>query len=1317
MKKFAKILALLLVVAALAGALVFSVAADDTPAEEPAASTVGQYTAPEGAWTPADDTVYFAVWATEAEYLAGNDPVTVGTTDEIAEAHVGAKSDEALTFYIVMFKDCKTQNSQLTTGKNTKVVFNLAGHTLDCTNGFKVGNYSGTPTTAELTLKNGTFNHKSGNMQLRRFSKLFVENIVYNVGGACLDYDDNAALIEYRDSILNITGGASFMIATNKGVAPCQINFINTDVITTNTAGALFTINANGSTSTTEEIVNIRFDKDSSITRDAAVPLVAINRSFGTPNDTNYYLSAPQCLIFEAGCVLSENIAPVCGQGYSYFVSHYNQSSGYWGPNNDKDTSEGRYIVTYDGAFAHGEFAMKVVEPGTNQVIEWTNEAVAGGVKLVAKASEGTAWTPDAEHAGIAYGVWETEAAFLAGEAPKYWSATATVNTDQIGTTDGSGTTYGQEFVPGYVRLYTDVTSVAGSQGQIITGGEQQLTIDLNGFTYIDKKGFRVGGSSGSHPDASLTIKNGVYLRKDGQFHLRQNVDMIFDKVSLIINTDVYDPAVSAGAFENKSMFYGPAADLIMFKDSSILILNGQNLGNLNYHNAGETVQKIIFENTDIEYGRYAPYRSLFRFTNNTYQKSCIFDIYFDENSSIIGDFTNVGLVSIVEGIEEGNRFDINVYTELGFKFSDKAAPSFNCDFTAFDGVTEKVASSTADGAIFTWTIVNPDTTEEAVGAEKLAVTTGHYYNMSTYTGDVDAEYAKLYQFVELDAEGNIIKTWPVGTVLGFDSAANKAPFKTTNGSTIKFYNDTVISYTGTYQDYSVTFDLNGCTLYFTGTERFQIGHSMSGNWMERKVSFINSNPDKRGILDFTQWTNGNNYVFQNRPGSIITFSDIDMLLKNSLFTEYGAKSITFKNVNFINASGNQQYLIAGGYDSTTSIKYTDAGNVREIVFDNCVFDEQIYAARWTHTTYKSGDDDVNYNDKIKVTVKNGTVLANGYAAPFTVAGIGVQSVEFDIADDTKFTSLGAEICRLEKGVATIDLNGYAPKAIRPVYATEEVEGETVKTLLYYETFNATNADAPVSGDLQANLTLFTDFKVNFYLKGEALAMYNLNGSAMESEVYEGKTKYTARFNAHEAADSQAFLVEVNKGEDTYYLVLNYSVAKYATALNSAEVSVDSKKLLSAAMTYVSAAYEYAGKTAPSFAGYAYDEVECDEAPESNLTSAISGVQLNLDSGFKLRFNIAEGYTGTLVVNGVSYEVIDGAYNDITYVNVELRAFELYDAVIEIAAGDETGAYSLANYYVFAMESEDDALISLAYYLYNYCYYANQYVANHPAHD
>ena len=117
------------------------------------------------------------------------------------------------------------------------------------------------------------------------------------------------------------------------------------------------------------------------------------------------------------------------------------------------------------------------------------------------------AWTPTAEYTGIAYGVWASEADFLAGKAPVKWSKEKNLDKALIGTTDDQGTTYADpNFIPGYVHCFTNVTNIQTSQFYV--GDSQKLVINLAGHTLEDKYAFRIGGSSSSHPNASLTITN-----------------------------------------------------------------------------------------------------------------------------------------------------------------------------------------------------------------------------------------------------------------------------------------------------------------------------------------------------------------------------------------------------------------------------------------------------------------------------------------------------------------------------------------------------------------------------------------------------------------------------------------------------------------------------------------------------------------------------------------------------------------------------------------------------------------------------------------
>ena len=116
------------------------------------------------------------------------------------------------------------------------------------------------------------------------------------------------------------------------------------------------------------------------------------------------------------------------------------------------------------------------------------------------------------------------------------------------------------------------------------------------------------------------------------------------------------------------------------------------------------------------------------------------------------------------------------------------------------------------------------------------------------------------------------------------------------------------------------------------------------------------------------------------------------------------------------------------------------------------------------------------------------------------------------------------------------------------------------------------------------------------------------------------------------------------------------------------------------------------------------------------MPEAIKSAQLDLASGFKLRFNIAAGYTGAIVVDGVTYDVVDGAYNGITYFEVDMRAYALYNTAVEITADGVTGSYALVNYVVFANGVGGD-LADLANALYTYAAYANSYKASNPNLD
>jgi hypothetical protein len=246
--------------------------------------------------------------------------------------------------------------------------------------------------------------------------------------------------------------------------------------------------------------------------------------------------------------------------------------------------------------------------------------------------------------------------------------------------------------------------------------------------------------------------------------------------------------------------------------------------------------------------------------------------------------------------------------------------------------------------------------------------------------------------------------------------------------------------------------------------------------------------------------------------------------------------------------------------------------------------------------------------------------------------------------------------------------------------------------------------------DLQANLTLYTDFQLNFFANRDIIKGITLNGENLEATEFEGDDKYTIKnITPDVAAENLQFYVYVLDGGKEYILPLTYSILKYSEQIMKTS-DADAKALVSAAMAYVKAAYVFTEKAAPEFTGVEITAAENNESAVTNLTSAIKGAQLNLDSGFKLRFNLKSEYSGPLVVNGATYTVNNGKVGELAYVEVNLRAYQLVNPVT-VSDGKTTATYGIANYAKSSVVTADANLKALADALYTYATYANAYKA------
>ncbi len=209
------------------------------------AGPIGNYTAPDGAWIPTEEYegITYAAWLTEADYLAGLAPTKWYTSTELLRENFGATDDNGSVYpdpdfipgYIHIYTDVTIpRQHQLIVGHAQKLVLNLGGNTVEALSGFRVGGSYGYHPDAEFTVKCGTFNLTSGQIQPRGGSTLIFENTTLTVAAANVIYGGQSKLIHFKNSELINTTGSSFHLSTNftgRGDGKMEIRFEDTDLL------------------------------------------------------------------------------------------------------------------------------------------------------------------------------------------------------------------------------------------------------------------------------------------------------------------------------------------------------------------------------------------------------------------------------------------------------------------------------------------------------------------------------------------------------------------------------------------------------------------------------------------------------------------------------------------------------------------------------------------------------------------------------------------------------------------------------------------------------------------------------------------------------------------------------------------------------------------------------------------------------------------------------------------------------------------------------------------------------------------------------
>lgn len=1330
MKKLAKILVLFLVMALIAGAFAFNAFADDV-----ATTTVGTYDkaahAPNGLEasqiTGAEGyNVTFATWKTEASYQNGDQPEYWYTTDTTApaanqalaglqDANVGktafAKDGTTPIGYVHFFADVTSPknttalpSAQLTTGISQRLVINLAGHTWTTYRGIRPGDSSGGNAVKQyLEIKNGTYQHNDGQMQYRGDSTTVWKNVIYNIPTYVqMSYGSGAELLMFEDCILNLGANAEFAIGPNtKSPFTTNVIFKNTDLIQAgNPSKSLFTISRNQYNYTAA--VNIIFDKDSSVQR--------ANNNYITLNDavtdTNSYpLTYTQGLYFEMGCEFSMSAIPSYSMSYNHkkatsttvdetttwalvdTPSVANKDGGFLEVAVIKPVEGGiKYTVPTDTAIVSvsgvnvnlaktaGAFSSEAFAANENyyQVGGFVNVTAASGLQTFIVPTGG-AWVPGAEHAGIVYGVWATENDYLNGAAPTKWYDTGDLLTANLGTTDSNGSVYQDpNFVPGYVRAYGALNNTTA---QIVTGQAQKLVIDLAGNTLNDTKGFRVGGNFANHPDAYFEIKNGVVENCTGQWQTRPATTAVYKGVTFNVNKT-----------NQESLLQDGGALLIWFDNCTINFTSPKAGMTKATSSTGDT--ELRFTKTTINHNLANSTTALVNAYNTT--GSNTLKITFDADSVVNGAHNRIICLGTTNNAS--NKEAVVVEFALGFECSGAFAP----DSTYFYGTY-----NSDDGTIVDTTSESSVVKVNVIDANGAAVE--NWYAVKQENGNVefvDNFDVYLYKIVEYGKVANVVlNTW---TEAKIDTGAKGVAYVHGNGSTIVFYDDAEIADFATFYNYDLTLDLNGHTVTRTSKNDIQFGAgnltaanaNLSGSLLPRTITIKNGT--------FVGMA-GANSVLQARPGSSVYLKDLTINVPQHLFNDGGIAALTIENC---------------------TINSTNGGNVvnraiSSVAFNNSTGNCDIMLKGATLNNIGLFNCTSPVVDTINITITGGSTIANNrrfinLSEAATTTDPIAKTVNVKIDLNTKYTSYETLNCVVaDTTVYKLTIGYYTDIAGSAVDASGYVFYKNGDHFLYGA------KPAMPAGALQANLTLYTDFTLNFFANKNVIAGIYRNGKAVESSAYGDLTKYSIpEINANEAAEDIELYVVVISSDIEYYVPLSYSPLKYANTVvkTGSTVTALGQQLATAAMNYVKAAYAYAGlenAALAAFTGVATENAVPGTTQATTLPDLIAGAQLSIGDDITLRFTLAEGKSGNLTVGDANYVVENGKVGELNFVEVNMRAYNLYNAEITVSDGTTTGTYSLAHYVnaVNADVNSTETLKTLVNALYTYTKYAHEYKA------
>ena len=929
-----------------------------------------------------------------------------------------------------------------------------------------------------------------------------------------------------------------------------------------------------------------------------------------------------------------------------------------------------------------------------------------------------TAFNPTDEtwagkYANIAWAAWTDEAAYTNGDAPKYWFQ----NADEAATgTDGGYTTaiYPVDNTVGYYHVFSEglkFGTAATAPGYIQFVCNTTINFDNHTVAAATSNAMNLQGGN-------ITFKNGTidfaavgYIRPGDNGQTRSHV---FENMTINSN---YSALMYGGAFK-EIKFIGCTINYSGNTSSNCGFFH------LNtYQLPGDTVRKMAFEATTINVTGKTENKGLFGvWTQSGFGTNV--DVTFDKDSKIVGTVTR--FISITNAGQAMNN-PIEFYFEEGFSASPSALTSIvSGGYFTRSGISNGAPDRAGDISLWTSDTEAADWTLEANPVRVYIVSKGD---------STDADYTSWTKMsfptvCPLDSNTNFKLGSYTDDEITFKIWASEAD-KNNAPLYVGIGNLTVNTFALPGATTNCYVELQKDTDFLNGTADSQADVGSSGRTIvidlnDKTLAIQNRIFKVGGSFEFK---NGNvvaaypnGFQMQAASGAKFYMTEVDysatilgyfstlseLVVKDSKLTLTGALPISFAshaanieaNVKFINTDiiCTSKDLSALAYDRT-GCNYQNNSAIVSFFMNadnatannwNLVFDKDssITCTNVTNPNFVTFTGSVDAFE---------TALANN--GPFVTIEEGFSTGANSLPDMTYYKArhngAGAIEARNDNIFTIVDSNG---NVITDFHGVLNADGTYALT--------KTESKPTLGSDLQANLTLYSNFELNFFAQGIVKGIYN-NGVAITAEEKQvtGRDKYVIAVPVNEAADELDLLIKVAVGEETHIYPATYSVLDYANQIIDGTYAADAKELITAAMNYANAAYAASSKAAFEFSGVALPTVENTNATVESINAAISGAQLDLGSGFKFRFNLKSDFNGTLAIGENSWEVVDGKFGELTYVEVDLRAYELADALAISIDGGEVVYYGIGNY----AKAVNNDLVNA---LYTYCQIAKTYRAN-----